>query len=64
MVLTARNQPDDVRLAIELGARDFLTKPFRDNQLISRVGRLVHKAPASRPGPSLPPILLDDRPFR
>jgi two-component system OmpR family response regulator len=64
MVLTARNQPDDVRLAIELGARDFLTKPFRDNQLISRVGRLVHKPPASRPSSSLPPVLLDDRPFR
>ena len=64
MVLTARNQPDDVRQAIELGARDFLTKPFRDNQLISRVGRLVHKPPASRPGLSLPPILLEDRPFR
>ena len=53
MVLTARNQPDDVRLAIELGARDFLTKPFQDDQLIARVGRLVHKPPASRPGSSL-----------
>lgn len=58
MVLTARNQPDDVKLAIELGARDFLTKPFRDDQLIARVGRLVHKPPASRPGSSLAPILL------
>eukprot|EP01041_Mallomonas_annulata_P022262 gene22262-biopygen15322 len=41
MVLTARNCPDDVKRAIQLGARDFIAKPFRDDQLIARVGRLV-----------------------
>lgn len=46
MVLTARNQPEDVRNAISLGARDFLTKPFRDDQLLTRVARLLRKAPA------------------
>jgi DNA-binding response OmpR family regulator len=49
MVLTARNQPDDVRTAISLGARDFLAKPFRDEQLLARVGRLLRKAPAVAP---------------
>lgn len=44
MVLTARNCPDDVRQAIHLGARDFIAKPFRDEQLIARVGRLVRRA--------------------
>jgi CheY-like chemotaxis protein len=43
MVLTARNQPDDVQQAIALGARDFLAKPFHDAQLLSRVARLVRK---------------------
>lgn len=72
MVLTARNQPDDVKKAITLGARDFLAKPFKDEQLLQRVGRLLRKAPA-RPvrstkatpeseGP--PPVMLpiDDGP--
>jgi two-component system OmpR family response regulator len=43
MVLTARNRPDDVRKAISLGARDFLAKPFKDAQLLSRVARLVRQ---------------------
>ncbi|HEX5376956.1 MAG TPA: response regulator transcription factor [Phenylobacterium sp.] len=44
MVLTARNQSDDVKTAISLGARDFLAKPFRDEQLLARVARLLRKA--------------------
>jgi DNA-binding response OmpR family regulator len=55
MVLTARNQPDDVRQAITLGARDFLAKPFKDEQLLQRVGRLLRRAPA-RPAKAPPPI--------
>ena len=43
LVLTARNKPEDVKAAIALGARDFLAKPFKDDQLIARVGRLVRK---------------------
>lgn len=41
MVLTARYQASDVQEAIKLGARDFLAKPFKDNQLFLRVGRLL-----------------------
>lgn len=58
MVLTARNQPDDVRKAIGLGARDFLSKPFKDEQLLQRVGRLVRRAPVrptAAPRPAEPP---------
>lgn len=76
MVLTARNQPDDVKQAITLGARDFLAKPFKDEQLLQRVGRLLRKAPARpvraiRAGPKSasepegpPPVMLpiDDGP--
>jgi DNA-binding response OmpR family regulator len=54
MVLTARNQPDDVRQAIGLGARDFLAKPFKDEQLLQRVGRLLRRA-TGRPDKALPP---------
>lgn len=50
MVLTARNQPEDVKRALALGARDYLAKPFKDAQLIARVARLLRKVePPSDP---------------
>jgi len=41
LVLTARHAEEDVKRAISLGAKDFLTKPFNDGQLIARVARLL-----------------------
>jgi DNA-binding response OmpR family regulator len=41
LVLTARHAAGDVQRAVKLGARDFLAKPFSENQLAARVGRLV-----------------------
>lgn len=41
MVLTARNNVEDVRRAISLGARDYMAKPFDDRMLLSRVARLL-----------------------
>lgn len=41
LVLTARHSADDVRMAIALGARDYLTKPFTEAQLLARVARLM-----------------------
>ncbi len=46
MVLTARTQSDDVQQAVALGARDFLSKPFKDTQLLSRVARLLRPPPS------------------
>jgi DNA-binding response OmpR family regulator len=55
MVLTARNQTDDVKQAIALGARDFLSKPFKDEQLLARVARLVRRPkPAVAGSPTRP----------
>lgn len=45
MVLTARHQAGDVQEAILLGAKDFLAKPFKDNQLFLRVERLLRSSP-------------------
>lgn len=59
MVLTARNQTTDVQRAIQLGARDFLAKPFEDHKLLSRVARLVRAAPARQP--SSPPAQAPSR---
>lgn len=44
MVLTARNAAEDVSKAIQLGAKDYLAKPFKDDALLQRVGRLFARA--------------------
>lgn len=49
LVLTARHAGEDVRRAIQLGAKDYLTKPFNEAQLMARVARLLRRPP------SLPP---------
>lgn len=41
LVLTARGQVEDVKRAITLGARDYLSKPFRDDHLLARMARLL-----------------------
>ena len=46
LMLTARSAPEDIRRAIKLGARDYLTKPFDDAQLLARVARLIRQVPA------------------
>lgn len=51
LMLTARHASDDVRRAVELGAKDYLTKPFTEAQLQARVARLL-RAPAAAPAPS------------
>ena len=44
LVLTARNAAEDVSAAIRLGAKDYLAKPFKDEALVQRVGRLFQRA--------------------
>jgi CheY-like chemotaxis protein len=48
LVLTARHAAEDVKRAMSLGAKDFLTKPFNEQQLIARVARLL-RAPIAAP---------------
>jgi DNA-binding response OmpR family regulator len=45
LVLTARHAADDVKRAVRLGAKDYLTKPFSEAQLMARVARLLRPAP-------------------
>ena len=40
LVLTASHNSADVQRAVKLGARDYLSKPFEDRQLLMRVARL------------------------
>jgi len=54
MVLTAHKRTSDVQDALELGARDFLTKPFDETRLLARVARLIRASAAPRPAPATP----------
>lgn len=58
LVLTARHAADDVRRAISLGAKDYLTKPFAEAQLQARVVRLL-RAPTPAGEPSVAPRFID-----
>jgi two-component system OmpR family response regulator len=46
LVLTASHNAADVQRAVKLGARDYLSKPFEDRQLLMRVARLFRVQPA------------------
>jgi len=48
MVLTAHNAPDKLQRALQIGAVDFMSKPFEDAQLIARCARLLRQR-RSRP---------------
>ena len=45
MVLTARNAQEDIKAALALGARDYMSKPFDHAQLLFRLSRLLRKRP-------------------
>jgi len=47
MVLTARNNAGDVARAVQMGARDYLSKPFNDALLLQRVRRLLSRPRAA-----------------
>ncbi|HEX8261244.1 MAG TPA: response regulator transcription factor [Allosphingosinicella sp.] len=45
IMLTARRQEQDVLSALQLGANDYMVKPFSPEELVARLGRLLEAAP-------------------
>ncbi|MBZ2189362.1 response regulator [Alcanivorax sp. JB21] len=45
LMLTARAQEQDVVRALELGADDYLVKPFQPGELTARLRRLIRRRP-------------------
>lgn len=41
LMLTAQSASDDIRRAIQLGANDYVGKPFEARQLLRRLGRVL-----------------------
>lgn len=46
LVLTAKGQPQDRKLALELGVDAFITKPFSNREIVEEVRRLAGAEPA------------------
>jgi DNA-binding response OmpR family regulator len=51
MMLTARGEEEDLVKAIELGADDYLTKPFSPRTLLARLKALLRRAGVESSGP-------------
>src|SRR5687767_9530676 len=51
MMLTARGDEEDLVRALELGADDYLTKPFSPRTLLARVKALLRRAGMETGGP-------------
>lgn len=49
IMLTARGDPIDRILGLEMGADDYLAKPFEPRELVARIRSVLRRATASRP---------------
>ena len=45
IMLTTESGPEYIATAARLGVRDYLTKPFRDEELLAKVGRIIPLLP-------------------
>jgi two-component system KDP operon response regulator KdpE len=59
-MLTAKNEEDDRVRGLELGADDYVTKPFSPRELVSRVRAVLRRTSAQR-GASSAVIEVDSR---
>ena len=49
IMLTGKNDPVDQIIGLEMGADDYVTKPFDERQLLARIRSLLRRKPASGP---------------
>lgn len=59
IILTARGQEKDKVRALDLGADDYLTKPFGVEEMLARVRAVLRRSSAREAAPR-PPFVLDD----
>jgi DNA-binding response OmpR family regulator len=60
IMLTARDEDIDKILGLELGADDYLTKPFNPRELVARIKAILRRAERASAQPDAAPIHLAD----
>jgi two-component system, OmpR family, alkaline phosphatase synthesis response regulator PhoP len=58
LMLTARTSEDDRVAGLDLGADDYVPKPFRPREVVARIQALLRRTSSSNPVP--PPIAVDE----
>lgn len=56
VMLTARAEEDDRVLGLELGADDYVTKPFSPRELTARIGAVLRRSAATVPAAAVGPL--------
>ncbi|RZL94402.1 MAG: response regulator [Variovorax sp.] len=65
IMLTARVEEVDRLLGLELGADDYICKPFSPREVVARVGAVLRRsAPAAPAESAAPALVLDDQHWR
>jgi two-component system cell cycle response regulator len=49
IMLTTESRPEYIATAARLGVRDYLIKPFREEELLAKVGRIIPLIPLAEP---------------
>jgi len=60
LMLTARDDDIDKIVGLELGADDYLTKPFNPRELVARVKAILRRTEPRRPGPEDKPLRISN----
>ncbi len=50
IMLTTESGPEYIATAARLGVRDYVLKPFREEELLAKVGRIISLVPRAEPG--------------
>jgi two-component system KDP operon response regulator KdpE len=61
IMLTAKGEEDDRVRGLELGADDYVTKPFSPRELVSRVKAVLRRTEAANPATKSDTIQVDER---
>ena len=61
IMLTAKGEEDDRVRGLELGADDYITKPFSPRELVSRVRAVLRRTEAASPASRSEVVEVDDR---
>jgi DNA-binding response OmpR family regulator len=59
VMLTARGEEEDRVLGLEVGADDYVTKPFSARELVLRIQSVLRRTVGSATGTSLPDVIED-----